>query len=132
MKYDTRIWLERVVALKGTDPRRMMDLPRDMQMRSEIKPLHADGILIVVKKEWINGRSVPTWRISRQYLAAVEEKKIRSTAHTRYLFDQDNKSVFCTVRARCYQTSNDLHIEDALCVGDMILGDTYKVEGVLV
>lgn len=132
MKYKTRTWLDAVVQLKGDTPFRMMDLPDGLRVRSEIKPLVADGILIETKREWMGGNRVPTWKVSSKYIASQKKKHIQAHADSRYLFDEKQKSVFSTVRARCYSTSNALHIEDAIWVGNVYIGDTYKVPGVLV
>lgn len=91
-----------------------------------------DGILLEVKREYISGRRVPTWKVSSKYIASQKKKYIQAQTHSRYLFDDKQKSVFSTVWARCYSTSNALHIEDAIRVGNVYIGDTYKVPGVLV
>ena len=48
MKYNTKQWLENVIALKGSEPWQMRELPIELQVRSEIKPLTREGILQLV------------------------------------------------------------------------------------
>jgi len=131
MKYNTKQWLENVIALKGSQPWQMRELPPELQVRSEIKPLTKEGILQLVKWEWVGGAKKQTWRVSPEYIARRNKKHVRFATHTQYMFDDSGKSVHAMARARAYHGNEDLYVEVAVVKGELILNDIIRIPEVI-
>lgn len=131
MKYNTKQWLENVIALKGSQPWQMRELPKELQVRSEIKPLTKEGILQLVKWEWVGGAKKQTWRVSPEYIARRNRKHVKFDTHTQYMFEDSGKSVHAMARARAYHGNEDLYVEVAVVKGELILNDIIRLPGVL-
>ena len=131
MKYNTKQWLETIIELKGSTPWQMRELPKELQVRSEIKPLTREGILQQVSWGWVSGRRTPTWRVSPQYIAGLEKRHVRFDTHTQYMFEDSGKSVHAMARARAYHGNEDLYVEVAVVKGELILNDIIRLPGVL-
>jgi len=131
MKYNTKQWLENVIALKGSQPWQMRELPPELQVRSEIKPLTKEGILQQVSWGWVSGRRTPTWRVSPEYIANRNKKHVRFHTHSQCLFDDCGKSVRVLTRARTYHGNKNLYLETAIVQGDLVLNDIIKVHEVI-
>jgi hypothetical protein len=131
MKYNTKQWLENVILLKGSEPWQMRELPIELQVRSEIKPLTREGILQLVKWEWIGSTKKQTWRVSPEYIARRNRKHVRFHTDSKYLFEDSGKSVHAMARARAYHGNEDLYVEVAVVKGELILNDIIRLPGVL-
>ena len=131
MKYNTKQWLENVIALKGSEPWQMRELPPELQVRSEIKPLIREGILQEVSWGWVSRRRTPTWRVSPEYIARQNKRHVRFATHTQYMFDDSGKSVHAMARARAYHGNEDLYVEVAVVTGELILNDIIRIPEVI-
>lgn len=131
MKYNTKQWLEAVIELKGSEPWQMRELPKELQVRSEIKPLTKEGILQQVSWGWVSGRRTPTWRVSPEYIANRNKKHVRFHTHSQYLFEDSGKSVHAMARARAYHGNEDLYVEVAVVKGELILNDIIRIPEVI-
>ena len=131
MKYNTKQWLENVILLKGSEPWQMRELPKELQVRSEIKPLTKEGILQLVKWEWIGKSKKQTWRVSPEYIARRNRKHVRFHTDSKYLFDDSGKSVHAMARARAYHGNDDLYVEVAVVKGELILNDIIRIPEVI-
>lgn len=131
MKYNTKQWLENVIALKGSDPWQMRELPKELQVRSEIKPLTREGILQLVKWEWVANTKKQTWRVSPEYIARRNRKHVRFHTDSKYLFEDSGKSVHAMARARAYHGNEDLYVEVAVVKGELILNDIIRIPEVI-
>ena len=131
MKYNTKQWLEAVIALKGSEPWQMRELPVELQVRSEIKPLKCEGILQLVKWQWVGNTKKQTWRVSPEYIANRNKKHVRFATHTQYMFEDSGKSVHAMARARAYHGNCDLYLETAIIKGELILNDIIRIPEVI-
>jgi hypothetical protein len=137
MRYDTKKWLEAVIALKGIQPFSMYQLPKHLQVKSEIKPLIENDILICEGSRWVREKKhyVKIWRVSPVY---IESENVR-TRHTHsetiaYVDTEPGKSVRIVSKARSFMDSGTVTLETAIVRGkhDVVYRETIHLRGVVV
>ena len=137
MKYNTKKWLESVIELNGIQPFAMYQLPKHLQVKSEIKPLIENGILICDGTKWVREkkRYVKIWRVSPVY---IESENFR-TRHTHsetiaYVDTEPGKSVRIVSNVRSFLDSGTVTVGIALVRGkhDVVYSETIHMRGVIV
>lgn len=137
MKYNTKKWLKSVIKLNGTQPFAMYQLPKHLHMKSEIKPLIENGVLIREGTKWasVKKRFVNFWRVSPVY---IESENIRSR-HTHsetfaYVDIEHGKSARLISKAKTNADNGTVTLETALVRGkhDVIYSETIHLRDVVV
>lgn len=136
MKYHAKKWLDSIIELKGTKPFSICELPDSHKIHGGvIKPLVESGVLVLMGKKWIKGRShqVHVWKVSPAYVERQNKKTCANHAVTFGHVDTGKCDIRMVSKAKTWTDRTKLVVETSFVVGKngVVYSDTVHIPEVV-